>query len=66
MVFKTKQMTEPRKVGSKYHVYDHIKDITRTFKKKVEADEFCESLNKGKEDTTEPETKTLEKKENAS
>lgn len=59
-------MTEPRKVGSKYHVYDHIKDITRTFKKKVEADEFCESLNKGKEDTTEPETKTLEKKENAS
>ena len=38
-------MAEPIKVGSKYHVYDHIVNITRIFKKKVEADEFADTLN---------------------
>lgn len=67
MVFKIeKRMTEPRRIGNKYHVYDHILNITRIFKKKAEADEFCEVFNKGMGGTTEPQTDNPENKENAS
>lgn len=52
-------MAEPIKVGSKYHVYDHIVNITRKYKKKAEADEFAQSLkiaSGGTEDETNQET----------
>lgn len=44
VLFKVKKMSEVKKVGNKYQVYDHIVNITRKFKKKAEADEFAESL----------------------
>ena len=42
----SKKMTESKKIGNKYQVYDHVLNLTRKFKKKIDADEFAESLNK--------------------
>lgn len=52
-------MTEAKKVGNKYQVYDHVLNLTRNFKKKADADEFAESLNtKPAEDTEGGQTTT--------
>jgi hypothetical protein len=45
-------MTEAKKVGNRYVVYDHILNINKTFKSKADADDYAEALNK-KSTTTE-------------
>lgn len=51
-------MSEVKKVGSRYFVYDHVMNLTKRFKKKAEADEFAEELKKTNT-TQQPQEETL-------
>lgn len=47
---------EARKKGSKYEVYDHVLNLTYPFKKKADADELADTLNKKYSSPEQPTT----------
>lgn len=48
-------MIQSEKKGSKYVVYDHVLNLTTTFKKKADADEFADALNEKYSSINQPE-----------
>ena len=51
-------MSEVKKVGSKYVVFDHVSNNTKVFRRKADADDFAEEL-KNPKPTQQPQEENL-------